>query len=181
MTNFVIYHAIGKGVFAPSVLTLLRCEFLYGLKPSLRPRLNTSMPLLPVSVLAARVSYIQLVDQLLVADEFKCRNIIFGQVYGVMYLAFNVGWYYLAPREDRLIYEILDWENKPLAACIYGLGCILVLGPLFGALHFGVYRCSSKPLLSFPRLPNGDTLICNVERMPSACLCLKCAQGYSIY
>ena len=79
-------------------------------------------------------------DQFLIADEFKLRYVIFGQVYGGLYIAFNVGWYYLAPREDRLIYVILDWDKKPLVACIYALGCVLVLGPMFGVLHYGVYR-----------------------------------------
>lgn len=103
----------------------------------------------------ARVSNIQLVDQLLVADEFKLLYIIFGQVHGAIYTAFNVGWYYLAPREDRLIYFILGWDDKPLAACIYALGRALVLGPLFGVLlYHGVYRCSTATNISclFPYL-----------------------------
>lgn len=98
------------------------------------------MSLFAAPVLAARVADTQLLDQFLVADEFKVRNIIFGQVYGVIYLTFNIVWYYVAPREDRLIYAILDWENNPLMACIYGLGSILVLAPLFGVLHIRVYR-----------------------------------------
>lgn len=98
--------------------------------------------------LSACAPNIQLVDQFLVADEYKLRNIIFGQVYGAIYIAFNVGWYYLAPREDRLIYAILDWDENPLVACIYALGCVLVLGPLFGVLHYGVYRCGILASLS---------------------------------
>ena len=83
---------------------------------------------------------IQLVDQFLVAAEFRHRYVFFGQVYGVIYLLFNVGWYYLAPKEDRQIYVILDWENKPLVACIYGLGLLFIGAPLFAVLHCGVYR-----------------------------------------
>lgn len=83
---------------------------------------------------------IQLIDQLLVADEFKLRYVVFPQVFGVIYIIFNVVWYYLAPNEDRLIYSILDWSNNTLVACIYGVVCILVLAPFFALLHFGVYR-----------------------------------------
>lgn len=83
---------------------------------------------------------IQLVDQFLVAAEFRLRYVLFGQAYGAIYLAFNVGWYYLAPKDDRLIYVIFDWQNNPLEGCIYGLGAMFVGAPLFTLLHFGVYR-----------------------------------------
>ncbi|CBJ25727.1 conserved unknown protein [Ectocarpus siliculosus] len=81
-----------------------------------------------------------LLDQFLVADEFKLRYILFPQAFGVIYLFFNVGWYYLAPDDDRLIYIILDWEDNTLGACIYAFGAILVGAPLFGLVHLGLFR-----------------------------------------
>lgn len=94
----------------------------------------------PFPILPLRVSTIQLVDQFLVADEFKLRYIMFAQAFGLIYIVFSIGWYYLAPKEDRLIYVIIDWGDNTLGACIYGIVCILVLGPLFGLLHVGIYR-----------------------------------------
>lgn len=136
------------------------------------------VPSLPASVFFdACVSDSKLVDQVLVADEFKFRHIIFGQIYGTIYLAFNVGWYYLAPREERLIYAILDWENKPLVACIYCLGCILILAPLFAVVHLGVYRCRNKPFVLTPFLPTEVYLTGILERKPTACLYLSYALG----
>ena len=61
-------------------------------------------------------------------------------MYGVVYVVFNIIWYYVGWRE-KLLYEVLDWDNKPLVACIYGAVCILVLCPLFALLHLFVYRC----------------------------------------
>ena len=119
-----------------------------------QPTTFTTVPPLRLCFFSACGPTIQLLDQFLIADEFKLRTIIFGQIYGAIYIAFNVGWYYLAPREERLIYFILDWDEKPLVASIYALGCVLVLGPILGVLHYGVYRCSSKPLLLFPSLHN---------------------------
>ncbi|CAM9397563.1 unnamed protein product [Ectocarpus fasciculatus] len=88
----------------------------------------------------AFIACIMLLDQFLVADEFKLRYILFPQVYGVIYICFNVGWYYLAPNDDRLIYIILDWEDNTLGACIYAFGAIFVGAPLFGLVHFGLFR-----------------------------------------
>lgn len=73
------------------------------------------------------------------ADEFKLRHVIFSQAYGVFYVVFNIIWYYVGWRE-KLLYEVLDWDNKPLVACIYAGVCILVLCPLFSLLHLFVYR-----------------------------------------
>lgn len=87
-----------------------------------------------------RRTFRQLVDQFLVADEFKMRYVLYAQAYGAAYLVFNILWYYLAPKDDRLIYEIIDWNNKPLVACIYGLGSLLIAAPLFTWLHYGVFR-----------------------------------------
>ncbi|CAN0496371.1 unnamed protein product, partial [Ectocarpus sp. 8 AP-2014] len=88
----------------------------------------------------AFVACIMLLDQFLVADEFKLRYILFPQAFGVIYLFFNLGWYYLAPDDDRLIYIILDWEDNTLGACVYAFGAILVGAPLFGLVHLGLFR-----------------------------------------
>eukprot|EP00752_Nemacystus_decipiens_P006380 g5752.t1 len=80
-----------------------------------------------------------LIDQFLVADEFKLRHVVFSQMYGVFYIVFNIIWYYFGWRE-KLLYEVLDWDNKPLVACIYGAVCILILCPLFSLVHLVVYR-----------------------------------------
>eukprot|EP00903_Cladosiphon_okamuranus_P012549 g11751.t1 len=85
------------------------------------------------------IALIMLIDQFLVADEFKLRHVIFSMVYGVFYVVFNLIWYHVGWRE-RLLYEVMDWGNKPLTACIYGAVCILVLCPLFALVHLFVYR-----------------------------------------
>lgn len=81
----------------------------------------------------------QLIDQFLVADEFKLRHVIFFQICGVVYIGFNIVWYYVGWQEN-ILYEVLDWDNKPLVACIYGAVCVMVLSPLFSLLHLFLYR-----------------------------------------
>lgn len=78
-------------------------------------------------------------DQLLVADEFKMRHVIISQLYGVFYILFNITWYYEG-WEQNMLYKVLDWDNKPLTACIYGAVSILVLAPLSSFLHLAIYR-----------------------------------------
>lgn len=81
-----------------------------------------------------------MVDQVLIADEYKMRHVIFAQVYGVAYIAFNVLWFFYAPEENRLLYDIMDWKRKTLVACFYGTVCVLILAPLFSLLHLYIYR-----------------------------------------
>jgi len=80
------------------------------------------------------------IDQVLIADEYKMRHVIITQVYGVVYILFNIGWYYLAPEKEKLLYDIMDWEKRTLVACIYGVVCIVILAPLFSLLHLHIYR-----------------------------------------
>lgn len=77
---------------------------------------------------------------MLIADEYKMRHVVITQVYGVVYVLFNIAWYYLAPEKEKLLYDIMDWEKQTLVACIYGFVCIVILAPLFSFLHLHIYR-----------------------------------------
>lgn len=57
----------------------------------------------------------------------------------MFYVLFNILWYYEGWKEN-LLYEVLDWENKPLVACIYSIGSVFILIPLFSLVHLFVYR-----------------------------------------
>ncbi|CAM9363706.1 unnamed protein product [Scytosiphon promiscuus] len=85
------------------------------------------------------IAVVMAMDQFLIADEFKMRHVIISQLYGVFYVLFNITWYYEGWQE-KMLYKVLDWDNKPLTACIYGAVCILVLVPLFGFLHLIIHR-----------------------------------------
>ena len=72
-------------------------------------------------------SHMKLVDQMLVADEYRLWHLVFTQVYGVCYVVWTVVWYFSGPQRDRLIYDVLDWQGGTLAACLYSLATIAVL------------------------------------------------------
>lgn len=80
-----------------------------------------------------------MIDQFLVADEFKLRHVVIAQAFGVLYVLFNLIWYYEG-WEEKVLYAVLDWENKTLVACIYSIGSVVILVPLFGLLHLFIYR-----------------------------------------
>eukprot|EP00752_Nemacystus_decipiens_P006381 g5753.t1 len=90
------------------------------------------------------IALIMVADQMLVADEYKMRHVIFTQIYGVVYVTFNLLWFCYAPEKDRLLYDVMDWKRKTLVACVYGIVCILILAPLFSLLHLYIYRHREK-------------------------------------
>lgn len=82
----------------------------------------------------------QVVDQLLVATEYRLRQISAVELYGVIYVAFNIIFYYSSSEDDRVIYDILDWGEGTATAIAYTVGILGVLLPLFAFLHLGVFR-----------------------------------------
>lgn len=63
-------------------------------------------------------------------------------IYSVAYIAFNIAFFFLeTDEEERVIYGILDWGENAGKAALIALGIIVVLVPVFGLLHYGVFRC----------------------------------------
>ncbi|CBJ26343.1 conserved unknown protein [Ectocarpus siliculosus] len=87
------------------------------------------------------VAFFMLVDQLLIADTFKLGHMIFTQIYGLVYLAFSVIWFYKGPEDEKYLYEdTLDWGENRLQACLSGGVAVGVLVPIAGLLHLVVFR-----------------------------------------
>ncbi|CAB1103132.1 unnamed protein product [Ectocarpus sp. CCAP 1310/34] len=87
------------------------------------------------------VAFFMLVDQLLIADTYKLGHMIFTQIYGLVYLAFSVVWFYNGPEDEKYLYEdTLDWDENRLQACLSGGVAVGVLVPIAGLLHLGVFR-----------------------------------------
>ncbi|CAM9541334.1 unnamed protein product [Ectocarpus sp. 12 AP-2014] len=87
------------------------------------------------------VAFFMLVDQLLIADTYKLGHMIFTQIYGLVYLAFSVFWFYKGPEDEKYLYEdTLDWDQNRLQACLSGGVAVGVLVPIAGVLHLGLFR-----------------------------------------
>lgn len=66
----------------------------------------------------------------------------FAQIYGLLYLAFSIVWFYKGPEDEKYLYEdTLDWDENRLQACLSGGIAVGVLVPIAGLLHLGVFRC----------------------------------------
>lgn len=68
------------------------------------------------------------------------KQLLAAELFGALYITFNIIFYFTAPKEDRLLYDILNWEEEPAAAVIYTVVILLVLLPMFSAIHLGVFR-----------------------------------------
>lgn len=77
---------------------------------------------------------------MLVATRFRLRDLWITEVFAVIYLAFNITWYYTAAKGTKVIYSILNWGHAPAKATIYAVVVLLVLIPLIDCFHFGVFR-----------------------------------------
>lgn len=70
----------------------------------------------------------------------KCPP-FFVQAYGVVYVVFSIFWFYLAPEEDKYLYEgILDWDQNRQQACIWVGVSLVVVVPLAALPHFALFR-----------------------------------------
>lgn len=81
-----------------------------------------------------------MVDQFIIAAPFRLRDIWIAEIFGLLYVGFDVVYFYEAPRGDKIIYVILDWGRNTLEALLYCLGTILVLIPFFALVHYGLFR-----------------------------------------
>lgn len=83
----------------------------------------------------------QLLDQFLIATEMKFKYAWLGLYFFVVYIFYNVIYYYEHNVEDRVTFEVFDWDENPGRACLW-VFLILAFGvPGFTALHVFVYRC----------------------------------------
>lgn len=64
--------------------------------------------------------------------------------YGVAYIIFNVVWFLNSPENSRVIYNILDWGDDLGAAIIAAALILFALVPIFGLVHYGVFRCADR-------------------------------------
>lgn len=87
------------------------------------------------------IAFFMLVDQMLVADEFKLKHLVISQIYGVIYIVFSIFWFYMAPEEDKYLYEnILDWEMNRVQASIWAGVGIGVVVPVAAFIHYAFHR-----------------------------------------
>lgn len=81
-----------------------------------------------------------MVDQFIIAAPYRLRDIWIVEIFGLIYVGFDIIYFYSAPRGDKIIYVILDWGRNTTEALLYCFGTILVLIPLFTLVHYGLFR-----------------------------------------
>ena len=81
-----------------------------------------------------------MVDQFLIASEYKIKYAWLGIYYFVVYIFFNVGYYYNTTGGDRLTYEVFDWAVDPGKGCLWVFLILAFFVPGFSSFHYFVYR-----------------------------------------
>lgn len=82
-----------------------------------------------------------MVDQFLIASEMKIKYGWLGFYFFVVYIFYNVIYYYEHNEEDRLSFEVFDWDVAPGKACLWVFLILAIFVPGFAGFHFFVYRC----------------------------------------
>eukprot|EP00904_Undaria_pinnatifida_P001056 jgi/Undpi1/10951/HiC_scaffold_30.g13252.m1 len=102
-----------------------------------------------VDVSATLLSIIMVADQFLIASEFKIKYAWLGIYYFVVYIFFNVGYYYNTEGDDRLTYEIFDWEVHPGKGCLWVFLILAIFVPGFASFHYFIYRLRERMYVSY--------------------------------
>ncbi|CAM9418104.1 unnamed protein product [Discosporangium mesarthrocarpum] len=87
---------------------------------------------------------LMILDQFLVATQHRLWALWPSWLFSGVYLAFNVGFFFLADTDDNVIYKILDWGEDPTSSSIFALIIFFVLIPLFHGFHHGLYRLRER-------------------------------------
>lgn len=82
----------------------------------------------------------QAIDQLLVATKFERKQMVASFAFSVTYVAFNIVWFLTAPKDERVIYSVMDWSDSIGNSALTALIIIFVLVPLAGVIHYCVFR-----------------------------------------
>lgn len=94
----------------------------------------------------------------LIASEYKIKYAWLGVYYFVVYIFFNVGYYYDTEGEDRLTYDVFDWDAHPGKGCLWVFLILAIFVPGFSSFHYFVYRWDhSTPLHCTALLRAGDS------------------------
>lgn len=83
----------------------------------------------------------QVADQFLIASEFKIGFAWMGLYFFIVYIFYNVIYYYEHNGDDRVSFEVFDWDPEPGKACLWVFLILAFFVPGFTAFHVFVYRC----------------------------------------
>ncbi|CBJ25726.1 conserved unknown protein [Ectocarpus siliculosus] len=110
---------------------------------------ESDVPVTSVYVSSTILALLMLLDQFLIATEMKFKYAWLGLYFFVVYIFYNVIYYYEHNVEDRVTFEVFDWDERPGRACLW-VFLILAFGvPGFTALHVFVYRLRERMYTSY--------------------------------
>ncbi|CAN0380877.1 unnamed protein product, partial [Pylaiella littoralis] len=98
---------------------------------------------------ATILSGLMLIDQFLIASEMKIKYAWLGIYFFVVYIFYNLIYYYENNVEDRVSFEVFDWDEKPGKASLWVFLILVFFVPGFAAMHVFVYRLRERMYASY--------------------------------
>lgn len=78
---------------------------------------------------------------MLVATKFERKQMRAAFAYGATYITWNILWFLVGTESEKVIYSTIDWGENLEGAILFAVVIIFVLIPVYGLIHYGVYRC----------------------------------------
>lgn len=78
---------------------------------------------------------------MLVATKFERKQMRATFAYGATYIAWNIVWFLVGTESEKVIYSPMDWGEDLGGAILFAVVILFVLVPVYGLIHYGVYRC----------------------------------------
>ncbi|CAM9363177.1 unnamed protein product, partial [Scytosiphon promiscuus] len=102
-----------------------------------------------IYICATVLAILMVVDQFLIASEMKIKYAWLGFYFFVVYIFYNVIYYYEHNEEDRISFEVFDWDVQPGKACLWVFLILAIFVPGFAGFHFFVYRLRERMYVSY--------------------------------
>eukprot|EP00752_Nemacystus_decipiens_P006378 g5750.t1 len=105
---------------------------------------DSDVPVSSVHISITILAGLMIVDQFLIASEFKIGFAWMGLYFFVIYIFYNVIYYYEHNEEDRVSFEVFDWDPEPGKACLWVFLILAFFVPGFTAFHVFIYRLRER-------------------------------------
>lgn len=105
---------------------------------------DSDKPVSSLHISSTILAGIMVIDQFLIASEMKIKFAWMGIYFFVVYIFYNVIYYYEHNEEDRVSFEVFDWAPSPGKGCLWVFLILAFFVPGFTAFHVFVYRLRER-------------------------------------
>ncbi|CAM9172394.1 unnamed protein product [Hapterophycus canaliculatus] len=90
------------------------------------------------------IAVVMAIDQLLVATKFERKQMLATIFFSATYIAFNIIWFLTAPKDERVIYDLMDWGDSVGNSAAFSAVILFILAPIAGVIHYCLFRLRER-------------------------------------